>query len=401
MSQLPDGWRKVSLSQILRKVRRPVDMEHDKLYYQIGIRSHSKGIFHKEPVNGAEIGTKRIFWIKPGDLVLNIVFAWEGAVALVSEAETGMCASHRFPTFVAEKNECDIRFILRYFQTPRGIWDLGLASPGGAGRNRTLNQEDFLNLSISLPPLPEQRKIAQILSTWDEAIQVVEALIAALKARKRGLMQRLLTGEVRFPGFDGEWEEVRLGEITEINPRKPSRIRDDLQVSFVGMADVSDDARLMTSDTKTYSEVSNGFTYFQDQDVLIAKITPCLENGKGALVSGLLNSIGFGSTEFHVLRANPEKVLPEYIYYHSISYPFRQRGARNMVGSAGQKRIQTSFVFSYPVLLPSIEEQSKIIEILNQANETEAELAEYVVLLREQKKGLMQRLLTGEVRVKV
>lgn len=72
-----------------------------------------------------------------------------------------------------------------------------------------------------------------------------------------------------------------------------------------------------------------------------------------------------------------------------------------MVGSAGQKRIQTSFVFSYPVLLPSIEEQSKIIEILNQANETEAELAEYVVLLREQKKGLMQRLLTGEVRVKV
>jgi len=192
-----DEWEEVRLGEVLEKAYRTIDVNPDEMYRQIGIRSHGKGIFHKEPVTGEEIGNKRIYWVEPGDFTFNIVFAWEGAVALVSEAEKGMCASHRFPMFVAEKDHCDPRFILRYFQTSRGIWDLGLASPGGAGRNRTLNQSDFLNLRLKLPLVKEQKLVADTIDTWEDAINEANSLRFALAEQKKGLMQRLLTGEVR------------------------------------------------------------------------------------------------------------------------------------------------------------------------------------------------------------
>jgi type I restriction enzyme, S subunit len=94
------------VNKALARVKREVEVDPKQLYYQIGIRSHGKGIFHKEPIAGKELGNKRIYWIEPGDFVLNIVFAWEGAVALVSEHERGMCGSHRFPTFKFNADIC-------------------------------------------------------------------------------------------------------------------------------------------------------------------------------------------------------------------------------------------------------------------------------------------------------
>ena len=229
MASYPDNWRTTRLTTFLKKVRRPVAMELQTLYHQIGVRSFGKGIFHKEPVTGEDLGGKEVFWVRPGDFVLNIVFAWEGAVALISAAEEGMCASHRFPAFIINDTMCDPAFLLLYFKTKKGVEQLALASPGGAGRNRTLNQSDFLNLIIALPPLPEQRKIAGILSTWNQAIGAVQQLIVALQERKRGLMRRLLTRQVGFPEFEGcQWEEVRLGDVLNIQYGKsPLGIRNE------------------------------------------------------------------------------------------------------------------------------------------------------------------------------
>jgi type I restriction enzyme S subunit len=402
MDKLHEQWPIVPLSAFLTKVRRSINVQSQELYSQIGIRSHGKGIFHKEPISGAEIGDKQIFWVEPGDFVLNIVFAWEGAVALTSEKEKGMCASHRFPTFVPNPTLCDPQYLLRYFQTPIGVEQLGLCSPGGAGRNRTLNQAEFLSLSIPLPPLAEQHKIAAILGTWDAAIATVEELIAALQTRKQGLMHRLLTGEVRFPEFAGsEWEETTLGEIATINPRKSKVFDEAKYVSFVSMADVSEQGKLVSTQIRPYTAVSSGYTFFEDNDVLVAKITPCLENGKGALARNLENGVGFGSTEFMVLRAELERALPEFIFYHSITQVFRQQAEQNMVGSAGQKRVRPDFVSTYSVLLPSISEQLKITETLICIDKQIDSCFEYNSRLRQQKQALMQQLLTGQVRVLV
>ncbi|MBZ0297715.1 MAG: restriction endonuclease subunit S, partial [Anaerolineae bacterium] len=141
------------LNKALMRVKREVEVDPKQLYYQIGIRSHGKGIFHKEPITGKELGNKKIYWVEPGDFVLNIVFAWEGAVALVSENERGMCGSHRFPTFKFNTDTCLPEFLLFYFKTPTGVRQLEDVSPGGAGRNKTLNQGDFLKLKFPLPDL--------------------------------------------------------------------------------------------------------------------------------------------------------------------------------------------------------------------------------------------------------
>lgn len=165
------GWPRVRLSEVLRHVARPVDVTFDGAYREIGIRSHGKGIFHKTPVSGAELGSKRCFHVEPGDFVLNIVFAWEGAVALVSEGERGMIASHRFPTFRSDEARLDLRFLLLFFRTPQGVDWLGRVSPGGAGRNRTLNRSAFLSLEIPLPPLAEQRRLVARIDTVAAAVQ--------------------------------------------------------------------------------------------------------------------------------------------------------------------------------------------------------------------------------------
>lgn len=174
MSSGSSTWPKVKLGDVLRHVARPLTVEVDSAYREIGIRSHGKGLFHKAPVTGAAIGDKRVFYVEPGDFVLNIVFAWEGAVGVVSEAERGMIASHRFPCFRAVEGRLDLRFLERYFHTPAGLELLGRVSPGGAGRNRTLNRSSFVQQMIPLPPLREQQRviahIASVHSQLDAAL---------------------------------------------------------------------------------------------------------------------------------------------------------------------------------------------------------------------------------------
>jgi len=264
-----------------------------------------------------------------------------------------------------------------------------------------INRNDVHTAHVSLPPLPEQRAIAAILETWDRAIALTERRLAAAEQRKKALMQQLLTGRVRFPEFAGEeWQEVRLKDVARINPPKLGNIKDDISVSFIAMADVSENARIINTTERPYCEVNSGFTSFQNEDILVAKITPCFENGKGAWVHNIKNGLGFGSTEFHVIRVHKTKADPEYIYYHTITHSFRGRGATNMVGSAGQKRIRTDFIQNYRIMLPPLPEQRRIAAVLNTCDRELDLLRRKRDALQRQKKGLMQRLLTGRVRVR-
>ena len=168
-SSFTDLFRLYTLKDVLQRVSIPVNVEENKLYYQIGIRSHSKGIFHKEAETGKQIGNKRIFWIEPNCLILNIVFAWEQAVAKTSEKEVGMVASHRFPMYKVLNNSLD--YIVDFFKTEKGKQLLQMASPGGAGRNKTLNQDFFLNSKIYLPSLNEQLKTSNLIELIEDRIE--------------------------------------------------------------------------------------------------------------------------------------------------------------------------------------------------------------------------------------
>ncbi len=199
---MTSNWPQVPLGDLLDPVVRPVDVRPDETYREIGIRSHGRGIFHKEPVSGLELGNKRVFWIEPGNFVLNIVFAWEGAVAITGPSEQGMIGSHRFPAFRARADRLDPRFLLWFFKTPQGLDLLGRVSPGGAGRNRTLSKSAFLQQSVPVPSLDEQRRIVERLERLEsqvaeaadlcrraeaEAAQLVGAVVgSAFSALRRG-----------------------------------------------------------------------------------------------------------------------------------------------------------------------------------------------------------------------
>ena len=156
---------------------------------------------------------------------------------------------------------------------------------------------------------------------------------------------------------------VKLRDICMINPKAPALV-DDLEVSFVPMPKVGEQGEFDPLEIKEYREVKKGFTNFQNGDVLFAKITPCMENGKGAVARDLKNGYGFGSTEFHVLRPDYNKVTSEWLYYLTSWNAFRKEAEINMTGSAGQKRVPKTFLENYEVKLPEVEKQKEMADTL-------------------------------------
>lgn len=123
-------------------------------------------------------------------------------------------------------------------------------------------------------------------------------------------------------------------------------------------------ARRVTEVKKPQGDIYNGYTYFADNDVVVAKITPCFENGKGALARNLSNGMGFGTTEFHVLRALPG-ISPRWLFYLTLSAPFRKQGEAQMIGAGGQKRVPESFIKDFRVGIPNEAEQNQIANFLD------------------------------------
>jgi type I restriction enzyme, S subunit len=383
----PKHWRQYLAEEAFDRVTDPVEVEPDRVYQEIGIRSHGKGLFRKPPVKGSVLGDKRVFWVHPDCLVLNIVFAWEQAVARTTKREKGMIASHRFPMFRPKKDVTDLDFVLYFLKSKWGKKLLELGSPGGAGRNKTLSQKEFDELPLCLPPLPEQRRIVAILNTWDQAIEKLERLLAAKRQRKTDAIGRALLPLNAKRGF--------LRDLAVINPRN-FRVESETEVSFVAMADVSENGFITGTTTLRRDALGNGYTQFAEGDILVAKITPCFENGKGALALGLTNGIGFGTTEFHVLRPK-DPADADYLHQITLTKSFRIAGERQMTGSAGQRRVPHEFIEDFPISVMSEESRRTAGKLLAALDVELLNLEKTVVALRAQKRGLMQKLLTGRI----
>lgn len=181
-----------------------------------------------------------------------------------------------------------------------------------------------------------------------------------------------------------------LGEVCEINPRlgRDSGLMDDTLVSFVPMAALDEVSGLIRDkQQRSFFDVKKGYTAFRNGDVLFAKITPCMENGKAAIAKDLINGVGFGSTEFHVLRPKAS-VLPEWVFYFVRREPFRWEAKRNFTGTAGQQRVPTTFLVNSRIPVPPIAEQRRIVDLLSRAEgivrlrrEAQAKAAEIIPAL--------------------
>lgn len=274
-----------------------------------------------------------------------------------------------------------LKYFLEWYKPSRLIIDESYPS---------IRISDIGNIVIKLPCLESQKKIVKTLNQAKDLIDKRKNQIEALDQ---------LTQSVFLEMFgSNQGEKIPLAELCEINPPKKevADLKEDMIVSFIPMSNVSETGEIDLSETRTLGEVYKGFTYFKENDVLFAKITPCMENGKGAIAKNLTNEIGFGSTEFHVLRPK-EGIISEWLYYLTTLPNFRLQAEKNMTGSAGQKRVPKQFFDRYKVNKPTIESQEKFKKIILKINRQKAMLRNSLAILETNFQSLLQRAFKGEL----
>lgn len=187
-------WDTVALKELLTHVPRVVTKPAGT-FLSAGIRSHGRGVFLKREFPAEGIALEELYRLKEGDLVVNITFGWEGAVAIVPREADGALVSHRFPTYQIDSGIVSPGFLQHVIRTRRFVFDVARASPGGAGRNRVLNRRKFLEITVNLPSIAEQERLSSLLNSADQEIDLLERLREYNELQKRALLRRLSSGE--------------------------------------------------------------------------------------------------------------------------------------------------------------------------------------------------------------
>ena len=253
-----------------------------------------------------------------------------------------------------------------------------------------INKSQFSDFEVLIhEKLDIQSKIVELIDKRKEQIEALDELVKSQFIEMFG-----------NPFNDEKGLGIkRLGEVTEVNPKKAEikELDKELMVSFVPMDRVGEKGQFNPEVYKTISEMYSGFTYFRDDDVLFAKITPCMENGKGAIAVNLSNGIGFGSTEFHVLRPIKENSNSYWIYHLTTLIEFRRLAERKMTGSAGQKRVPTDFLNNIQVVVPPIELQNQFADFVKKTDKLKFEMEKSLKELEDNFNSLMQKAFKGEL----
>lgn len=215
----------------------------------------------------------------------------------------------------------------------------------------SINQKDVESISFPLPSIDIQREIVAEIESFQKIIDGARLVLNSYEPRIR---------------INSKWPLLSIENIAEINPKKSElkNIDEVMPVSFVPMSDLQEKEMFFEAkDTKPLNEVIKQYTYFLENDVLLAKVTPCFENGKAGIARNLVNGIGFGSSEFYVLRANQEKVLPEWVYLSVANQTFRNHAKDRMTGTGGLQRVPRDVLAEWKIPVPeTLDEQKVIIE---------------------------------------
>lgn len=278
--------------------------------------------------------------------------------------------------------------------------ELILQAVGNAQPN--ISQAKIRNTLIPLISIKEQKQIVAILDKAFAAIDQAKANIEKNIQNAQELFQSKLN-EIFSQKVEG-WEEKTLGEVCEIKPPKKlakEKLKEDDLVSFVPMKYLGiNQMHFNSSETKKLKNAYKGYVYFEDGDVILAKITPCFENGKLGIAKELKNGIGFGSSEYVVYRPG-KTIQPEYLYFYLNRDTFRKKGTALMSGAVGHKRIQPDFYENELIFLPKIEEQKliceKVTKLQSMLYETQLNYENKLSSLEELKKSILQKAFAGEL----
>jgi len=375
-------WNIDRVENYISRVGVPVSIEPEKLYREIGIRSHGRGIFHKEPVTGKSLGNKRVFEVHIPAFVVNIVFAWEHAIAVTSDNEEGFIASHRFPMFVPADGKSTLPFVRYFFIRKYGKHLLGLASPGGAGRNKTLGQKDFAKLKLIFPEVNEQQKIVSFLTSVDTKIEQLDKKKALLEQFKKGVMQKLFSQELRFKDEQGDdfpdWEEHRLVEVADCldNKRKPlnSSERASIQGPYPYYG--------ANGQLDSISEY-----IFDEPLVLLAEDGGNFDEFTNRPIAQNISGKCWVNNHAHILRAKPGVCVHEFLFYSLV-----HKDIRKYINGSSRAKLNKFDMMSIKGWYPKPDEQQKIANILSAFDQKIKLIVTELNQAKSFKKGLLQQM---------
>lgn len=357
---------RVKLKDVIKRVNTKVDKDNTDLIYYVGgehIESENIHVEKRGLIAGSTIGPMFYYGFKAGDFLLvsrNPHLKKAGIVDF-----DGICSEKTFVLATADPEVLLPEFLPFTLQNDR-FWEYAYQNRHGS-TNTFINWSTLSNYEFDLPDLYTQHKLAEVLWSINYTREAYKKLISATD----DLVKSQFIAMFGNLGEDEKgWGLTTLGKCCELNPKRPKNIDDDLLVSFVPMPAVSEDGRIDTTEIKPYAEVKKGFTYFAENDVLFAKITPCMENGKGCIAEGLSNGTGAGSTEFHVLRPIAGRSNPYWLYILTMHETFRTAARKSMTGTGGQLRVPIGFLDNYPITMPPIDLQEEFETMVRQSDKS-------------------------------
>lgn len=290
-----------------------------------------------------------------------------GTVGFVCTDKEGAIANNLFK--VIPKIKIDNKYLINYLKSD--LFKRHINSKGAT--MQALSFGLIKPIKIPLAPLPEQRaivaKIEELFSDLDNGIANLKKAQEQLKIYRQAVLKKAFEGELTKEwrekvGMSETWQKDTLKNVTSMNPRPlKDRIAADLEIQFLPMRLVEEvKNKIHLNETRKFHEVQKkSYTFFEEGDVLFAKVTPCMENGKIAIAKDLKNKMGYGSSEFHVFRVNG-KLSNEYLFHFLVQEKFRADSQHAMTGAVGLKRVPKKFLEDYEIPLPQIDEQHQIVQ---------------------------------------
>ncbi len=372
---VPNDWDIVPIKKVVTQIHRSVDKPNEP-YYRLSVRSHAKGTFHSFVEDPETVAMEELYKVKENDLIVNITFAWEHAIAIVKKEDDGLLVSHRFPTYEFNKNAC-VKFYENIIKFPRIKKMLGDMSPGGAGRNRVLNQTDFYNkLYVPYASRKEQEKIAEILSCCDKVIELKEKLLDEKQKEFISAINKYIYDKNNNANLK------KIGDICDIldNRRIPlndgERLYKKGEIPYYGANGILD-----------YID-----QYLFDEDlVLLAEDGGYFDEYYKRPIAQYITGKSWINNHAHILRAkNGENRYLYYALIHKNILSILNGGGRAKLNQADLKKIKIPY--------PEKNIQETIARILSKYEYKIGLLQQELEHYKQLKKSLSQLLLTGIVR---
>ena len=374
------GWKKCKFGDVAIQTKGIVDIDNtDLTRYIAGEHMNSEDIHLRKwgNVGDGYLGPAFIRRFNKGDILYGSRRTYLKKVAIADF--DGITANTTF--VIKAKEELIEPILLVHLMLSDSFTEYSVKNSRGSV-NPYINWKDIADYEFLLPPKAEQKRLAELLWAADEMIEKEKKELEILKDQ----IQVYINDNCNIIGKP----KIPFSNLVNVNPT--TRITEK-EVSLITMTDISEEGELLNHEKVVVSNYkSKGLTPFQENDILFAKITPCMENGKGSIARGIYNGKGLGSTEFHVLRPKVATDL-YFCYYLIMSKRFRKLAERQMTGSAGQKRVQADFFEFHKICALSLEERKNIGEKLYEMDCCTTNIKNIIAQSQQLKQELINKIL--------